>query len=180
MRKIIVSTYMSLDGVIDNPMWTMPYWADDISQFQSEDLFASDALLLGRETYQGFAEAWPERQGADDFANRMNELPKYVPTRTLNEATWNATLLKGDVIAQIRELKQQPGMNILKYGGGELLHTLIQHHLMDELHVLIFPVLVGTGARLVPDGTEGKLKLVDTKQFSTGVVAHIYRPDENT
>ena len=176
MRKIIVSTYMSLDGVIDDPMWTMPYWSEEISQFQHDDLFASDALLLGRETYEGFAEAWTERQGTDDFADRMNALPKYVPTRTLNKATWNATLLKGDVVAQIQTLKEQSGMNILKYGGGELLHLLIQHNLLDELHLLIFPVLVGTGTRLVPNGAEGKLTLVDTKQFSTGVVAHIYKP----
>lgn len=179
MRKIIVSTYVSLDGVIDNPTWTMPYWADDIAEFQSEDLFASDALLLGRETYEGFAEAWSSRAGADAFADRMNALPKYVPTRTLDEAIWNATLLKGDVVAQITDLKQQPGMNILKFGGGELLDTLIQHNLLDELHLLIYPVLVGSGTRLVPDGTEGKLKLVNTKQFSTGVVAHIYQPGEN-
>lgn len=176
MRKIIVSTYMSLDGVIENPMWTMPYWADDIAQFQTDDLFASDALLLGRETYEGFAEAWSARAGADAFADRINALPKYVPTRTLNEATWNATLLKGDVVGQIAALKQQPGMNILKYGGGGLLHTLIQHNLLDELHLLVYPVLVGNGTRLVPDGSQGSLKLVDTKPFSTGVVAHIYHP----
>ncbi|HEU4327513.1 MAG TPA: dihydrofolate reductase family protein [Roseiflexaceae bacterium] len=176
MRKVIVSTYITLDGVIENPMWTFPYWNDEIAQFQSADLFASDALLLGRETYEGFKEAWPARAGADAFADRINSLPKYVASRTLQTAEWNATVLQGDVPAAIAELKQQPGQNILKYGGGELLHTLLEHKLLDELHLLVYPVVVGSGARLVPQGSDLGLRLIDTKTFSTGVIALIYQP----
>lgn len=176
MRKLIVSTYMTLDGVIENPMWTMPYWNDEIAQFQTEDLFTSDALLLGRETYEGFKDAWSARAGSDAFADRMNSLPKYVASRTLQAAEWNATVLQGDLPAAIAKLKQQPGQNILKYGGGELLHTLLQHKLMDELHLLVYPVVVGDGARLVPQGSDLGLRLVDTKTFSSGVIALIYQP----
>lgn len=176
MRKIIVSTYMSLDGVIDNPMWTMPYWNDEIASFQTEDLFASDALLLGRETYVGFAEAWAPRAGADAFTDRMNNLPKYVVSTTLEKADWGeTTIIKSNVVEELAKLKQQPGQNILKYGGGQLLHTLVQNKLLDELHLLVFPVTVGTGARLVPDGSELALQLADTKSFSTGVVALTYK-----
>lgn len=176
MRRLIVSTYMTLDGVIENPMWTMPYWNDEIAQFQTDDLFASDALLLGRETYEGFKDAWSARAGSDAFADRMNHLPKYVASRTLQAVEWNATILQGDVPTAIAGLKQQPGQNMLKYGGGELLHTLLQHRLMDELHVLVFPVVAGSGVRLVPQGSELGLRLVDTRTFSSGVVALIYEP----
>lgn len=176
MRKLIVSTYMTLDGVIENPMWTMPFWNDEIAQYQSEDLFASDALLLGRQTYEGFKEAWSARAGSDAFTDRMNSLPKYVPSRTLRTGEWNATILQGDVPAEIARLKQQPGQNILKYGGGELLHTLLQHNLMDELHLLVYPVVLGSGARLVPQGSDSGLRLVDTKRFSSGVIALTYQP----
>lgn len=175
MRKIIVSTYMSLDGVIDNPMWTMPYWSDEIAKFQQDDLFASDALLLGRETYEGFAEAWSSRAGADEFTDRMNSLPKHVVTTTLNEATWNATLIKRNVPEEIARLKQQPGQNILKYGGGQLLDTLVQHNLLDELHVLVFPIVVGSGARLFKGEVDAKFKLAGTSVFSSGVVPLIYQ-----
>lgn len=178
MRKIIVSTYMTLDGVIDDPMWTFPYWGDDIAEYQYADLFAADALLLGRETYEAFAEAWQARTGADAFADRINAMPKYVASRTLETATWNSTVLKGDVVAEIAKLKAQPGMNILKYGGGELLNTLMQSGLLDELHLLIYPLTVGKGARLVPDGSEGKLKLVDSKTFNSGVIALTYQLDK--
>ena len=177
MRKVIVSTYMSLDGVIENPMWTFPYWNDQIAAFQYADLFASDALLLGRETYESFLQAWPARAGTDDFADRINALPKYVASRTLDRVEWNSTVLQGDIVEAITALKKQPGENILKYGGGELLQTLIEHHLLDELHLLVYPLVVGSGARLVPDGSSGKLKLVDTKRFDTGVIALTYQLD---
>lgn len=179
MRKVIVSTYMSLDGVIENPMWTFPYWSDQIAQFQTDDLFSSDALLLGRETYESFVSAWPARAGTDEFADRINALPKYVASRTMESAEWNSTVLKGDVAQAIADLKQQEGQNILKYGGGELLQTLIDHNLLDELHVLVYPIVVGKGARLVPEGSEGKLKLVDTKAFDSGVIALTYHLDPN-
>lgn len=178
MRKVIVSTYMSLDGVIENPMWTFPYWSDDIAAFQTNDLFSADALLLGRETYEGFAQVWPQRAGADAFADRINALPKFVASRTVKKATfgWNATMLEGDVSEAIARLKRQPGENILKYGGGELLRTLLDHGLLDELHVLVYPVVIGTGTRLFPEGSSGALKLVESRAFATGVVGLIYQP----
>lgn len=177
MRKVIVSTYMTLDGVIENPMWTFPYWGDDIAAFQTDDLFASDALLLGRETYESFVQAWPARAGTDEFADRINAMPKYVASRTMESAEWNTTVLKGDTVEEIAKLKQQEGMNILKYGGGELLQTLIDNDLLDELHVLVYPlVLGGSAARLIPGTSEGKLKLVESKIFQSGVIALIYHP----
>lgn len=177
MRKVIVSTYMSLDGVIENPMWTMDYWNDEIAAFQTKDLLSADALLLGRETYEGFAEAWSARSG-DEFTDRMNSLPKHVASRTLQTAptTWNATVIQGDAAEGIRQLKQQPGQNILKYGGGELLATLLQHNLLDELHVIVYPVVLGSGVRLFEDGSTAKFDLVETKPFSNGVLALVYKP----
>jgi dihydrofolate reductase len=172
MGKVVVSTYMALDGVIENPMWTFPYWGDDIAAFQTTDLFGSDALLLGRETYEAFAGAWPPRAGADEFADRINAMPKYVASRTMDSAEWNSTVIQGDVAEEIARLKQ--GQNLLKYGGGELLHFLIENRLLDELHVLVYPVLVGKGARLVPEGSEGALKLVESKTFDSGVIALTY------
>jgi dihydrofolate reductase len=177
MRKVIVSTYMALDGVIENPMWTFPYWGDDIAKFQYDDLFAAGSLLLGRETYEGFVAAWPDRAGTDAFADRINAMPKHVVTTTLTEPTWNATFIKDNVAEEITKLKQQSGMNILKYGGGRLLKTLVESSLLDELHLLVYPISVGSGARLFPDGTETKLKLTDTKTFASGVIALVYQPD---
>lgn len=177
MRKIIVSTYMSLDGVIDNPMWTFPYWADDIKDYQYNDLFAADTLLAGRETYVAFAEAWMPRAGADAFADRINAMPKVVVSTTLESADvsgWTGTIIRDNVAEEIAKLKQQPGMNIVKYGGGQLLSTLIEHRLLDELHLLVYPVTVGAGARLVPDNSVHSLRLVNTHTFSTGVVALTY------
>ncbi|MBK8027543.1 MAG: dihydrofolate reductase family protein [Chloroflexi bacterium] len=178
MRKIVVSTYMTLDGVIENPMWTFPYWSDEIAAFQTDDLFNSDTLLMGRETYESFLAAWPPRAGTDAFADRINTMPKVVASRTMQSAEWNSTVLQGDVAAELRKLKEQPGMNILKYGGGELLGTLLQNDLLDELHVLVYPLVLGKGARLVMDGVEGKLKLADTRTFSSGVVALLYEKAE--
>jgi len=175
MRNMIVSTYMTLDGVIDNPSWTMPFWSDEIAQFQTADLFASDALLLGRKTFEGFKEAWPARAGSDAFADKINSMPKYVASRTLKTADWNATVLQGDVAAAVAALKQESGQNILKYGGGELLHTLLQHHLLDELRVLVYPVVLGEGERLVPQGSDTGLKLLESRRFDSGVIALIYQ-----
>jgi len=178
MRKMIVSTYVSLDGVIDNPMWTAPYWGDDIAKFQLDDLLASDALLLGRESYVGFAEAWPGRTDEAGFADYINSMAKFVASTTLKTVEWtNSSLIKGDVAQAIAKMKQQPGKNILKYGGGGLMHLLLQHNLLDELHVLVFPLFVGSGAQLFQDGSAANLKLVESKPFSSGVMALIYQPE---
>src|SRR5690349_6352873 len=117
MRKIVVSTQVSLNGVEENPQrFAFDYAGEEFFKYASEQLFSSDALIMGRATYEGFAQAWPSRAGADAFADRMNALPKYVASRTLNgPLTWNASLLKGDVAAEVAKIKQQPGQNILQY-----------------------------------------------------------------
>lgn len=176
MRKLVESTFVTLDGVIGSPQeWGPPYWNEEHANYARELLFAADALLLGRATYEGFAEAWPSRTG-DDYSDRINSLPKHVASRTLEEATWNATIIKGDVAEEVARLKQQPGENILKFGTGELDRTLIAHELIDEFHFWVFPVLAGGGQRLIEGIETTHLKLVDTTTFSTGIVVHAYAP----
>ena len=177
MRSIIVSEYMALDGVIEAPMWTTPFWSDEIAKFKFDELFASDALLLGRVTYQGFAQAWPSMSDPQGFADRMNNLPKYVPSTTLDEATWNAELIKENVVAAINALKEQPGENILVYGSGKLVRTLLDNNLVDELHILLYPVVVGAGQRLFDEGSQPQgLTLTESRSFASGVVLLSYHP----
>lgn len=178
MRKIISSTMMTVNGVMENPqLWSFDYWNDEISQYAYDQLFASDALIMGRLTYEGFAEAWSSRAGSDVFADRMNDLPKYVASRTLaGPLEWKANLIEGDVAAAIASLKQQPGQDILQYGCGELTHTLIRAGLVDELRLLVYPVAVGEGRRLLDDLDKLGLKLLTTQTFSSGVIALHYQP----
>ena len=176
MRKLVESTFMSLDGVISSPeQWSPPYWNDEHMSYARELLFAADALLLGRETYEGFAEAWPARSG-DEYTDRINSMPKYVASTTLRETTWNATLIAGDVAEEVAKLKQQSGENILKFGTGELDRTLLQHKLVDEYHFWIFPVVAGSGQRLLDGLDTTHLTLVDTTILSTGIVIGTYVP----
>lgn len=175
MRKIVLSEYLSLDGVLENPAWTMPYWSDEIGTFKYEELFASDALLLGRVTYEGFAAAWPSMTDEHGFADRMNNLPKFVATRSLNQLTWNAQPINEPIVDAIVALKQQPGENILIYGSGELAQTLIAHNLIDQYNLLIYPVVLGSGQRLFRDTTT-TLQLAETKAFDSGVVLMSYHP----
>ncbi len=176
MRKLVESTFVTLDGVISNPQeWGPPYWNDEHASYARKLLFAADALLLGRVTYEGFAQAWPSRSG-DDYTDRINSLPKYVASRTLHEATWNATIIDGDVAEEVAKLKQQPGEDILKFGTGELDRTLIAHGLVDEFHFWVFPVLAGGGQRLIEGIETTHLKLVDTTPFSNGIVVHTCAP----
>ena len=178
MSDLVVTTFVSLDGVMQDPSWTMAYWNDEIAKFKYDELFASGALLLGRVTYQGFAEAWPGRTDEQGFADRMNSLPKYVVSTTLDEATWNnSTLIKSDVVDEIKRLKQQPGQDIAVHGSATLIQTLIAHDLIDRYHLLVYPVVVGSGKRLFGDRSATSLKLVRSQQFGSGVVALIYQPD---
>jgi dihydrofolate reductase len=180
MRKVIASEYVTLDGVMDEPgLWSGPFWSDEASNFKHNELFASDALLLGRVTYEGFAKAWPTMEGTGDYGERMNSLPKYVVSTTLDKAEWNATLIKGSVAETVAALKQQPGQDILVFGSGQLLHTLIQHDLVDEYRLMVHPIIVGSGKRLFPEGAaQTVLQLVETKPFSSGVVVLTYQPVE--
>ncbi len=177
MRKVVVTEFMTLDGVINEPSWQGPFQSDDARTFKRTELFASDALLLGRVTYEGFAKAWPTMTDAGDFGVRMNTLPKHVASTTLMAMEWNATRIEGDVAEAVAALKQQPGQNILVYGSGDLVQTLMRHNLVDEYHLMVYPVVLGSGKRLFRDGGDTTtLKLVDSKTFAPGVVVLTYAP----
>jgi dihydrofolate reductase len=176
MRRVVAAEYVSLDGVMEDPSWTAPFFNDELGKYQRDQLFRSDALLLGRVTYEGFAAAWPSMEETEgDFAVRMNALPKYVASTTLRALDWNASLIEGDVPTAVAELKRQPGEDILIYGSGELVRTLAQRSLVDEYRLMVNPVIVGKGKRLF-DGLSDvpALRLTDTVTFSTGVVALVY------
>jgi dihydrofolate reductase len=176
MRNIVVTEFLSLDGVMEEPAWTMPYWADDIATFKGDEQDSSDTLLLGRVTYQGFAAAWP--QSTDEGADYMNNIPKYVVSTTLDTAEWNnSTIIRDSVVDTITNLKQQDGQDILVYGSATLVQTLMQHDLVDRYRLLVYPVVVGKGKRLFQEGIPAALRLVESQSFSSGVVALVYNPD---
>ena len=176
MRKLVESTFVTLDGVIENPHhWSPPYWDDEHSAYAGKLLFASDALLLGRATYEGFAQAWPERSG-DEYTDKINAMPKFVASRTLTGATWNATIIEGDVAEAVARLKDQDGDDLLKFGTGELDRTLLEHGLLDELHFWIFPVLAGSGQHLIDGIDVTHLELIDSTRFGSGIVVNTYAP----
>ena len=139
MRRIINSTYVSLDGVIEHPeQWQFDYLDDATNKFESDQLFASDALLMGRRTYQSFAEAWPSQTGP--FADKINTMPKYVASTTLQQADWpDTTIINGDLVQEVTKLKQQPGNDILMYGFGPVAQTLLAHGLLDEVRLWVHP-----------------------------------------
>ena len=174
MRNIVVTEFLSLDGVMENPAWTFPYWNDEIAQFKGDETNASDALLLGRVTYEGFAAAWPGR--TDPGADYFNSVRKYVVSTTLNTAEWNnSTLIKDNIVDAIANLKQQDGKDITVHGSGQLVQTLIANNLVDVFRLLIYPVVVGTGKRLFKEGSTANLKLVSSQTFGD-VTALMYRP----
>ncbi|MGH2543938.1 MAG: dihydrofolate reductase family protein [Ardenticatenaceae bacterium] len=176
MRNIVVTTFLSLDGIMEEPAWTAPYWNDEIAKFKGDEQDTSDALLLGRVTYQGFAAAWPE--STDEGADLMNNLPKYVVSTTLDKVEWNnSRLIKDNIVEEITKLKQQDGQDILVYGSAMLVETLMQHDLVDRYRLLVYPVVVGKGKRLFKEGTTATLKLLESQSFSSGVVALVYEPD---
>ena len=187
MRKVVVSVYMTLDGVMEAPeKWSGQFWTEEHGKYARDLLFASDALLMGREIYEGFAASWPLRTAADDgpgeegFVDRINSLPKFVASTTLKEPLeWNnAHLIKEHVAETVSKLKQQPGQDILMYGAGHLAHTLMQHSLIDELRVWVHPVVWGNGGRLFRNASDVPvLRLVNTRTFRSGVVVLSYQPD---
>ncbi|MBD3885240.1 dihydrofolate reductase [Phormidium tenue FACHB-886] len=176
MRKVVVTEFMSLDGVMEEPAWTAPYWNDEIAQFKGEETSASDALLLGRVTYQGFAAAWPE--STDEGADYFNNVRKYVVSTTLDRVEWNnSTLIKDNIAEEITKLKQQDGQDITVHGSATLVQTLMQHDLVDRYRLLVYPVVVGEGKRLFNEGASTTLKLIKSQWFSSGVVAIVYEPE---
>jgi dihydrofolate reductase len=182
----VVTEYISVDGVVEAPSGTEDFervgWTDDFSrgpageQFKVDETMASDALLLGRMTYETFAAVWPHVEG--DFADKFNNMPKYVVSSTLENPEWNnTTVLRGDVVEDVKELKEQHRRDIVVHGSPQLAQTLIEHDLVDALHLLVYPVIVGAGKRLFA-GTSVKknLRLVETKAFNDGVTLLVYEP----
>ena len=189
MRKVVVTEFVSLDGVVEDPGWTFRFAGEEQENFKFDELSAADALLLGRVTYEGFAAAWPgmmeqyegpHRAELREYADMMNGYPKYVVSTTLQEPLeWNnSTLIKGNEFAEeVSRLKQEPGKDILVFGSGELVNTLMEHDLIDEYRLMVFPVVLGSGKRLFRDEADTKiLRLVDTKAFGSGVVVLTYQP----
>jgi dihydrofolate reductase len=176
MRKIIESTLVSLDGVIGDPhLWAMNYFDNEAQEDSLEMLLASDAMLMGRRTYEIFAGVWPARTG--DYADRMNGIRKYVFSSTLERADWNnSTIIRGDVATEVAKLKQQDGQGLVIYGHGPLGQTLLEHGLLDELRFCIHPLLVGRGGLLFREGEKTNLKLIAKKTLGTGVVVLSYQP----
>jgi dihydrofolate reductase len=181
VRKVVVSEFVSLDGVIEDPGWTFQFESGEKDRFKFEELSAADALLLGRVTYEGFAAAWPQmEEQTGEYGAWMNGYPKHVVSTTLHEPLeWNnSRLIEGDVAEGVSELKQGSGGDILVFGSGTLVNTLMQHDLVDEYRLMVFPVVVGRGKRLFAEGSETKtMKLVDTKTLGSGVVVLTYEPD---
>jgi dihydrofolate reductase len=186
MRKIVVSEFVSLDGVMEDPGgsggsefggWTVPYWGDDLAAFKAEELFASDALLLGRVTYQDFAAAWPGESDEQGFADRMNSIRKYVVSSTLTTAGWNnTTIVTGDLAAEITKIKDEPGQDILVGGSATLVRALLARHLVDELRLAVYPIVVGAGKPLFDrTGSQAKLKLAHQQSTHTGVLLLTYQ-----
>ena len=181
MTRIVVTEFISLDGVIEEPRWTFQFERGPAGQsFKFDELFASQALLLGRVTYQGFAQAWPSMD-TDDFGKRMNNIPKYVVSSTMTDAqaTWGSTtVIRGDVVAEITKLRAQPGGDLLVEGSARLAQTLIRHGLVDDYRLMVFPVILGAGKRLFPPEMTGaaRLTLTDAKPDRDGVMLLTYQP----
>lgn len=182
MARIVVTEFVSLDGVIEEPGWTFQFErGPEGDKFKLDELFASDALLLGRVTYQGFAQAWPTMEGTGEFGERMNSIRKYVVSATLTdaEAAWNnTTVIRGDVAAEVARLKAQPGGDLLVAGSCQLAHALLQHGLVDEYRLMVFPIVLGAGRRLFPDvmSEPAKLTLTDSRATGSGILLLTYQP----
>jgi dihydrofolate reductase len=176
MRKIIESALVSLDGVIGDPIsWASPYFNEDAQATALTQLLASDGMLMGRGAYEYFAPAWPSVPG--DYAARINRMPKYVFSNTLDRAEWtNSTIVRGDVGLAAADLKRQDGLDLIVYGHGRLGQTLLEEGLIDELRLAMHPLFVGHGQRLLRDGAHATFELVAADALTTGVVMMTYRP----
>ena len=189
MRKLIVSEFVTLDGVMQAPGgkdedrdggfehggWTLPYWHDDIGASFGALMQDTDAFLLGRRTYVTHAEAFEPLPAGDLFGDMMNAPKKYVVSRTLTNPIWrNTTVIRDNVIESVRALKAEPGKNILTDGSSQLVHALIEHDLVDELHLLLYPISLGGGKKVLPEGTPAQFSLESAKPYPTGVVGLHY------
>src|SRR2546430_15423663 len=176
-RTLAATLFMTLDGVVEAPdKWSFPCWSDETGKFKLDELRATDALLLGRVTYEGFAAAWPGRKDEEGFADRFNSMPKYVASKTLKKLEWNNShLIKGDLAAEVSRLKQQPGHDIVIHGSPTLIRSLLPHDLIDEYRLLFYPIVLDLGKRLFDEASQAKLKLVESETFSKGVVKLAYQ-----
>jgi dihydrofolate reductase len=185
MGRIVVTEFVSLDGVMEAPggedfkykAWTFEFdRGEDGNKFKLDETVEAEALLLGRVTYEGFAAAWPSRD--DEFANKFNSMPKYVVSSTLEDPEWNnSTVLKGDVAEEVSKLRQELDGDIYVHGSCQLAQTLIENNLVDELRLMVFPVVLGTGKRLFGETSDKKpLRLADSKTVGDGIAILIYQP----
>jgi dihydrofolate reductase len=184
MRKLIVSEFVTLDGVMEAPGgeeghphtgWVFDYAGPEQERYKLDETLEADVLLLGRVTYEGFAKAWPPRGG--DFADKMNSMRKVVASTTLEDPEWENTTVIRDVPAEVPALKEEDGGPIVVAGSRTLVHSLLKEGLIDELRLMIFPVILGSGARVFPETPEKTpLELVDLRTFESGVVVQTYRP----
>jgi dihydrofolate reductase len=186
--RIVVTEFVSLDGVMEAPGggedfkhagWTFEIErGDEGDKFKLDETLSSEALLLGRKTYEGFAAAWPSRTDEVGFADKFNSMPKYVVSSTLENPEWNnTTVLKGDPVEEVSKLSQRPGGDIVVHGSAQLVQTLLEHELVDELRLMIYPVVLGTGKRLFGETSDKKrLRLTDSKTVGDGITICIYEP----
>jgi dihydrofolate reductase len=185
MGRIVVTEFISLDGVVEDPGGSEDFkyggWSfafdrgDEGNKFKLDETMDADALLLGRVTYEGFAAAWPSRDG--EFADKFNNMPKYVVSSTLSDPEWtNTTVLEGDVVEEVRKLRQEPGGDVVVHGSVQLAQTLIDNDLVDELRLMVFPVVLGAGKRLFGEtGDKKTLRLTDSKTVGEGVAILVYQ-----
>lgn len=182
MRKVVAGLFLSLDGVMESPdKWHFPYFNDEMGEAVGAQMAAADTMLLGRVTYQEFADYWPHQSSDDnEIADYMNGTPKLVVSTTLDRVEWqNSTLIKDNVAEELTKLKRQPGKNIAITGSATLVRSLLRDDLLDELRLMVHPIVVGSGKRLFADrDDQTALKLVDSRTFSTGVLNLTYQPAE--
>jgi len=178
MSRIVVSEFLSLDGVMEKPEnWVFDFINTEINQFKFDEVMAGHALLLGYATYQVFANSWPSRSDPQGFAAKMNSMPKYIVTSSTKKLAWNnSQIVQGDLAPAVTRLKQLPGQDILVAGSGVLVQALMHAQLIDEYRFLVYPIVLGKGKRLFNDGVTAGLRLTETKKFDTGVVLFRYAP----
>ena len=177
--RLVATEYLSLDGVFEEPgRWSGPFFNEEAGQFKWAELQASDALLLGRKTYEGFAAAWPTMKGTGEFGEKMNRMTKYVVSSTLDKLAWpGSRLVKGDVVAEVRKLKREPGHDLLLSGSAQLFNTLMRENLIDLYRLMLHPVVLGKGKRLFAEGNDRRvLDLAEIKRFNSGIVVLEYGP----
>lgn len=186
MSRLVVTEFATLDGVMEDPKWTFEYherhpWTEDQMKFKNGELFGSDSLLLGRVTYQGFAAAWPNMQDdPEGYGKRMNSIPKYVVSRSLPTVEWNnSRLIRGDVGEEVRRLKQQQGQDILVFGSRTLAQTLFGLGLVDELRLMVYPLVLGSGKKLFDGKVGARMKAAEARAFDSGVVLLRYELESN-